>query len=559
VPAGFYTDLGTKQLREMIFSQSRLDTLFALSNERFIFEGVDHRFKFCLLTFEKGRNTDSFRAAFRINPREAIRINELEAFLNNKDKQIEISVQLIRRLSPDSLSVMEFKKDVDIHIAEKMAKFPLLGEKINGKWNLQLTREFDMTNDSYLFKQEPGKGRLPLYEGKMIHQFTHQWGQPKYWLDEAEARQALLGKKETDIGQKLDYQTYRLGFRDIASSTNQRTMIMTMVPCGVFCNHKIPTAITKYSNQLQVSYQSELFLCALMNSFLVDYAFRQRVSTNLTFFFVYQMPLPRLTAGDTYFNEIVERAAKLICTTPEFDELAQEVGLGSHKNGITDETERAKIRAELDGMIANIYGLTEEEFAHILTTFPIVPEPVKQAALEAYKTFKPLSGEPEIIDVITKGECDEIEFKSTSRWNLKDNKKDKAMEHEIVKTVAAFLNTNGGTLLIGIDDNGKPLGLQYDYKTLTKKNTDGYMLFLNHDLLLKELGKHCGTLFKISFHQVSGLDVCRVVVKPSPKPVYVKIKDKNGQEEDCLYIRTNNSSVKLPLKEAVEYSKNRWG
>ncbi|MBD1814806.1 hypothetical protein NDA07_12705 [Microcoleus vaginatus DQ-U2] len=135
IPSGVYTDLGTKQLREMLFVQTEIDALFGLSNERFIFEGVDHRFKFCLLTFEKGKSTESFQAAFRINPREAIRVDKLDTFLNNQDECIEISVNLIRRLSPDSLSVMEFKNEGDIRIAEKMLQFPLLGEQIEGKWN----------------------------------------------------------------------------------------------------------------------------------------------------------------------------------------------------------------------------------------------------------------------------------------------------------------------------------------------------------------------------------------------------------------------------------------
>jgi hypothetical protein len=557
VPAGFYTDLGTKQLREMIFFQSRLDTLLGFSNERFIFEGVHHSVKFCLLTFEKGGVTNSFRAAFRINPREAISPKQLDAFLNNKSEQVQISVQLVRRLSPDSLSVMEFRSERDITIANKMFQFPSLGEKINGKWNLRLTREFDMTNDSALFKQQPDKGRLPLYEGKMIHQFTHRQAEPRYWVDEKEGRKALLGRNGVDKGQNLDYQNYRLGFRAVASSTNTRTLIVGPIPPNTFCGNSI--LVSSQQDSLGMSNAELLASQAILNSFTVDFCIRQMVATNINMFYIYQLPVPRLIVGDTYFNEIVERAAKLICTTPEFDELAQEVGLDSYQNGVTDETERAKLRAELDGMIANIYGLTEEEFAYILTTFPVVPDTVKQAASDAYKIFKPLSGDPEIIDLITKGECNEIEFKSTARWNLRENKKDKAMEHEIVKTVAAFLNTDGGTLLIGIDDNGVSLGLKYDYKTLGKRNNDGYMLFLNHDLLLREVDKDCATLFRISFHQVSGLDVCRVVVQRSPKPVYVKIKDKNGKEEDCLFIRANNSSVKLSLKEAVDHCRTHWG
>jgi predicted HTH transcriptional regulator len=231
------------------------------------------------------------------------------------------------------------------------------------------------------------------------------------------------------------------------------------------------------------------------------------------------------------------------------------VGLGSHTNGVTDESDRAKLRAELDGMIAHLYGLTEQEFTYILSTFPIVAEQVKQDALEAYRTFIPVSGDAEILALIQQGENQQLEFKSTARWNLRENKSDKAMEHEIVKTVAAFLNTKGGTLLIGVDDNGLPLGLINDYQTLKKKNNDGYMLFLNNELLLREIGKDSGTLFQITFHKVSGQDVCRVVVQPSPKPVYIKVKDKSGKEEEIFYIRSNNSSIKLSTREAVEYTR----
>ena len=392
IPSGIYTDLGSKQLREMLFTQTKIDAVFGISNERFIFEGVDHRFKFCLLTFEKGGSTNSFMSGFRINPREAVQVNELDIFLHNHDEHIKIAVPLIRQLSPDSLSVMEFKNEVDICIAEKMLQFPLLGEKITGKWNLRLSREFDMTNDSKLFHQQPKKGRLPLYEGKMIHQFTHLYAQPRYWIDELEGRRAILGKNETDHGQILDYQTYRLGFRSVASSTNERSLISSILPQSVFCGNSLLVSQTYLqNNQIAINNQEMLFSLTIFNSFVIDYFLRQKVTTNLNMFFIYQLPVPRLTAGDKYFQDIVERAAKLICTTPEFDQLAQAVGIETHENGVTDETERGHLRAELDGIIAHLYGLTEEEFTYILTTFPLVPQPVKQAALQAYRTFTPTS------------------------------------------------------------------------------------------------------------------------------------------------------------------------
>ncbi|MDD5435622.1 MAG: hypothetical protein PH343_09370, partial [Nitrospira sp.] len=128
-----------------------------------------------------------------------------------------------------------------------------------------------------------------------------------------------------------------------------------------------------------------LFSCAILDSFAFDFLIRQRTTTTISMFTFYQLPVPRLTEKDSMFHPIVERAARLICTTPEFDDLAKEVGLDSHKNGVTNEIERNRIRAELDGLIAHLYGLTEDEFAYILTTFPLVPAPVKIAALNAYR------------------------------------------------------------------------------------------------------------------------------------------------------------------------------
>ncbi|MFM6443711.1 MAG: Eco57I restriction-modification methylase domain-containing protein, partial [Dolichospermum sp.] len=374
IPSGIYTDLGTKQLREMLFSQTKITGLFCFENRKAIFQGVDSRFKFVVLTFENGNKTLSFPARFMRHD-----VGELNSFPD--DDCIHISVDLIKRLSPDSISVMEFKSDLDIFIAEKMSRFPLLGEEIQDKWNLKLTQEFNMTNDSHLFKTEPGKGRLPLYEGKMIHQFTHKFAEPRYWVEEEEGRKAVLGKNGVDKGQILDYQFYRLGFRSIGRNTDIRTLIIGNIPKNVFCGN----SILVLSETEKIHNFEVIYLQGILNSFVVDFALRQTVSANINMFYVYQLPVPRLTEKDPYFQEIVERAAKLICTTAEYDELAREVGLTSHENGVTDERERGKIRAELDGIIAHLYGLTETEFSHILNTFPIVAEEVKNAALNAYR------------------------------------------------------------------------------------------------------------------------------------------------------------------------------
>ncbi len=179
-----------------------MDSLFGLSNEKYIFEGVHHSQKVCILTFGRGGKTEAFTAAFRVNPREAVRPDDLDRFLHDPSEHLALSVALIRKLSPDSLSVMEFKTLLDLAIAEKILRFALLGQTLSDAWNVRFATDFNMTSDSHLFKTMSGKGRLPLYEGKMIHQFAHGVAEPKYWLIEREARAALLGK-EKDEGQPL--------------------------------------------------------------------------------------------------------------------------------------------------------------------------------------------------------------------------------------------------------------------------------------------------------------------------------------------------------------------
>lgn len=545
--SGIYTDLGTKQLREMLFSDAEITALFGLSNEKFIFENVHHAQKFCILVFEKSGHTDTFEAAFRINPREAISPDRIGSFLNSTDEHLKMSVPLIRRLSPSSLSIMEFKSETDVEIAEKMLRFPALGQTIEGKWNFALTREFDMTNDSALFHSRPGSNRLELYEGKMIYQFNHRFSEPRYWVDEKEGRRALLGK-ERDTGQRLEYQNYRLGLRAIASNTNTNSMICSALPKNVFCGNSILSSQDKFGD-----YRNLMFCIALLDSFVVDWMLRNKVSQNINMFFVYQLPVPRLSASDSAFGPIVDRASKLICTKPDFDDLAREVGLKSHKEGVSDMAQRARLRAELDGLIANLYGLTEKEFTHILSTFPLVDKSVKDAALAAYREFAPKPGDQQIAALIAKGESNILEFKASARWDFKQNKQNKAMEEVVVKTVAAFLNTDGGDLLIGVDDERNLLGLAHDYKLFGKKDSrDAYENFLT-TLLLNNFGKDTSALISLSIHALDGKDVVRVAVKSSPRPVFVK--DSTGEH---LYIRAGNSTRQLNARETVEYCKLRW-
>ncbi len=159
------------------------------------------------------------------------------------------------------------------------------------------------------------------------------------------------------------------------------------------------------------------------------------------------------------------------------------------------------------------------------------------------------SGEYQIRKMIVSGEGAELEFKSSARFDAQDNK-----INNVVKAIAGFLNSEkGGTLLIGVHDNGGIIGLQQDYQTLgKKKNRDGYENFLT-DLLLSSCGKECSPLIQITFHILEGKDICKVTVQPSPKPVFVK----EGNNEH-FFVRTGNSTRPFSTRETLGYCKIRW-
>ena len=384
IPSGLYTDLGTKQLRELLFNHNQVTGLFCFENRKGIFECVHKSDRFLVLTFEKGGSTNRFPAAFM-----RLDVSELERF--PQEGAINISVDLVRKLSPDSLSVLEFKTDAELNFAEKIIKHPQLDNTQSSFKHVRFEREIDPSAHPELITTQQIKKTLPLLEGRNIHQFTSFFSADfRYWIAENAARRIILGRTD-DVGQELNYQTYRLGFRKIANKTNERTMLATVIPPHLVSeNFQTCVALDIEGNRL-VSNPDMLALAAIFNSFVYDAIIRLKVDANMNFFLVYSTQVPRLTEKDATFRPVVERAARLICTTPEFDDLAKEIFGGrssSRTVGVTDPAERMRLRAELDALVANLYGLTEEEFAYILTTFPLVSDDVKVATHNAFRNVE---------------------------------------------------------------------------------------------------------------------------------------------------------------------------
>jgi len=166
---------------------------------------------------------------------------------------------------------------------------------------------------------------------------------------------------------------------------------------------------------------------------------------------------------------------------------------------------------------------------------------------------RPESPDQTLRRMLDRGESEEVEFKSSFRWDYKENRKNKALEGVIAKAVAGFMNAKGGTLLMGVGPNKEVLGLQNDFATLQKdQDRDGFEQKLMH-VLMRRIGKDSATLAHVSFVELDGKDVCWLRVEPSSKPVYV---EDDGDVK--FYVRIGNSTQPMNPKELTDYVSKRW-
>ncbi len=150
--------------------------------------------------------------------------------------------------------------------------------------------------------------------------------------------------------------------------------------------------------------------------------------------------------------------------------------------------------------------------------------------------------------ILADGETDTVEFKSSARWDYRESRHNKILESVIAKTITGFLNAKGGTLLIGVGDDGKVVGLEPDYKTLAKRpDRDGYQQFLVN-LVSDAMGKDQCANLAISFHPVDGKEVCAIRASASARPVYVK-----DNQQTRFYLRTGNQNRHRETNERTQW------
>jgi len=200
-----------------------------------------------------------------------------------------------------------------------------------------------------------------------------------------------------------------------------------------------------------------------------------------------------------------------------------------------------------DGAEIEVKTVEETQFPQHYYRKPEKADPRGIVQTERTKKPKPveLSSEEKLIK---EGENAKLEFKSTLRWNLHADRADKAIEHSVLKTVVAYLNSEGGTLLIGVEDDGAILGTEIDQF----ENDDKYLLHFGN-LVNDKIGKQFTDQIRWNLRDIQGKKILRVDCSPSSTAVFLKAK--KGEE---FYIRSGPASVQLSTSEVLEYSKKHF-
>lgn len=287
-------------------------------------------------------------------------------------------MSLVREFSPDALAVSEVAHPSDIGISRKVyARFPKFSAAVDRLPQRDYSREIDMGNDRDDFSGST-EG-IPVYEGRMVETFDHRAkayvsgrGRAAVWRelpfgtsDKAITPQWRLA--EDDVPRKIGdrWQRYRIGFCDVASPTNQRALVATIIPPQTICGHKVPTI-----ELVDGSEEDMLLLLGAMNSFCIDFIVRKKVALTMSFTIVDSLPFPRCYSGLPVEREIASRVLLLTATGTEMEAYLRAAARRLDAiidRPVEDPQKRRTLRAELDVLVArDLYRITRDEMRYLL-------------------------------------------------------------------------------------------------------------------------------------------------------------------------------------------------
>ena len=254
-----------------------------------------------------------------------------------------VSVELIERLSGEQFAIPELRTPMDARIVSQIAfGFPAAGT--TDGWALRFGRELNATDDRGSFNTT-GAG-LPVIEGKHVQPFTVAAGSTRHHV-EVHVAERLLPHRS--------FERSRLAYRDVASSTNRLTLIAAVLPAGTVTTH------TLFVLRTRVDEEAQQFLAGIFNSFVANYLVRFRVTTHVTVAIVEQLQLPMPRHSSVDFRTVAGCARVL-----------------------ADRADDRQAYARLQAAAARLYGLDAAAFAHVLSTFPLIDEAVREASMDAF-------------------------------------------------------------------------------------------------------------------------------------------------------------------------------
>ncbi len=397
VPSGIYTDYGSADLRRLFLDQCNWSMLFCFINRQGIFD-IDGRFKFVALQIEKGGKTKQLQATF--NQEVLADLEQPEQYLFGYPRN------QVNRFSPNSLAIVEIQTAHDLAILEKLyANTILFGHQGIDGWQIQYATEFHMTNNSALFPPIPkwqeqgyqpdGYGRwinddgevaLPLDEGRMIGAFdpsSKGWvngkGRTAVWRNISFEHKVFEPQYLVSLPSYEDQEKVlrgnKIGFMDIGSATNARSMYATFI-------NDMPSGHTVSILQPgKRSVQNVLSLISILNSFIYDHVIRSRLGgLHLSLFLLEETPL--ISPALIHSTICAQLAAQLNLIMPSFapqwlemrqtyPHLAEQ---HCRKLWAITRHERLRLRCILDAIVAELYGLDYDDFAWILRDDPTNPK-----------------------------------------------------------------------------------------------------------------------------------------------------------------------------------------
>ena len=300
----------------------------------------------------------------------------------------------VKAMSTQQWALMELRDAEDLPVLQKCySAFPALA----AEW-LDFRRELHMTDDKDLFIETEAPGLLPLYEGKMIWQYSHAFEKPQYWLDRAAFDERMHKKELHRMAQDMalpktalaahakavryDREFTRLSFREIARDTDERTLIFSLLPkdCGLghtlfanaaktYCRGPEGGVVIKEVSPIRL-----LFALAWFNSLPADWVARFMVQIHVSLTYLYRLPMPQPSDADILSNHDFTQLARnallltLVATWHDFAELAPLFNV-TQKDVPSTAKAQDLLRAQNDKTVARLYGITEVEFAHLLRSF----------------------------------------------------------------------------------------------------------------------------------------------------------------------------------------------